>query len=78
MICGLEHRRKGERIINVLRRSWPERVWKYEWPSRWITDKGWAIPGYSVLCGYDDETSRTEYRRTDTGDLVLGLGLGGL
>lgn len=69
-LFDLVDRPRGRRIIDALRRAFPGMKWRYEYPSRWCNDAGWNVTGYSVLCGYDDDTFRTEYRRSDTGEVV--------
>lgn len=75
-------RRKRNRMIEKLRREFPDLTWRYEWPSRWISSAGWEVQAFSQLAPQhdgDDETCRSVYRRSDTGEEVYGLpfGLGG-
>lgn len=68
----LDLRRRG-RVINALRKMFPELEWWYEWPD-WHNSAGWRVSPYSVLTPRhpsDDETSATIYVRSDKNEQVL-------
>ena len=66
---------KKKRIIERLRRRWPDDVWYYEGGNRWANlNQKWYVQGYAVLTPQyesDDETFKVQYRRSDTGEVIL-------
>jgi len=68
LFSGLRNRR----VIDELRKRFPELEWWYEWPY-WHNSDGWRVGAYSALApSYpgDDDTFVTEYRRSDTNDRI--------
>lgn len=69
----LSYSRRG-RVIDRLRRQYPGK-WTYDVLDRaWTHESGWSVRAYAALASRydgDDDTFVTEYRRTDTGELVL-------
>lgn len=64
---------KRSRVIAQLRRRYPGR-WTWNSGAReWQHESGWAVRAYAALAPRydgDDDTFRTEYRRTDNHELV--------
>lgn len=65
------------RIIDQLRKAYPNVTWTYARARfRWLSSAGWCVQAFGVLtnCCYNGcDHSRTEYRRSDTNDVVYGL-----
>ncbi len=61
------------RIIDRLRKAFPGK-WKFDFRERrWDHESGWGVQPYSKLApkhDHDDETCVTEYRRTDTHEII--------
>lgn len=66
---------KKDRIIEQLRERWPDDIWYYAGGSRWINvTQGWYVQGYAKMSPKyegDDESFTVQYRRNDTGEVVL-------
>ncbi len=61
-------RKKSGRVIERLRRRFPDQEWSYDsiWV-RWNTTEGWYVQPYCSPGVGDD----TDYRRSDTHEVVL-------
>ena len=69
--------KKRDRTIEKIRRQFPDLKWHYEWPSIWKNDAGWeiqAFSSYSPQYDGDDDTFRSVYIRSDTGQESTWLG----
>ena len=65
---------RKKRMIEQIRCAFPDLKWTYEWPSTYKSSAGWDITGYSCLSYGEDSGGWTEWRRSDTGELVWGFG----
>ena len=69
----LFHKLKG-RVIDTLRASYPGK-WTYDQQDgSWQHESGWHVRAYAAMAPQydgDDDTFRTEYRRSDTGGLLV-------
>lgn len=67
---------RKQRVIERLRRSYPDVTWSYSHEEhRWDGDKGWHVYACSALAPRydgDDDTFETQYRRSDTREVVFG------
>jgi hypothetical protein len=67
-------KRKKDRIIEQLRSRYPG-VWYYAGGHRWVNlTQGWHVQGYAKLTPKyegDDESFTVQYRRNDTGQVVI-------
>lgn len=70
---------KRPRIIDTLRRKWPELRWSYDRDlHRWSNSGGWYVEAFASYTpryeGDDDEKAWTVfYCRSDTGQELYGL-----
>lgn len=67
---------RKRRVIERLRELYPG-VWRYDVSDySWVHEDGWRVRASSVLSPRydgDDDSFRTQYRRSDTGEIVFGL-----
>jgi hypothetical protein len=80
--------KRRRRIINQLRKLYPDELWHYDADlCEWQTESGWRVYAESLLTPRydgDDETCAVQYRRSDTHELLsvggslLGFALLGL
>lgn len=68
---------KKTRVINQLRKAYPDLTWTYNHQTGvWENSAGWhvrAVSQFSPLWDGDDDTFETRYLASNTGEIVWGV-----